>query len=152
MSSTKGFTLIEIVVVIAIIALISTVTLSATSRGTQQQTLDGAASTLASLLAQARADTLSSQNNLTYGVHVDAGQFVLFGGTSYVENAAGNVAVPIDTNIAVIAGYIGGADVMFRQLSGEASAYGTTTLSILSGGATITRTVVVSKSGAIGVQ
>ncbi len=73
-NNNKGFTLIEVIVVIAIIAIMSTVFVSTMSQVTIAELGDAATST-AALLSHGKVSTLSGEPNVTVEIWGDAGGF-----------------------------------------------------------------------------
>ena len=62
----SAFTLIEIIIVLAIVAVLSTLVTLSLSRANSQQTLDKGALTIVSLLNEARSSAISSKDFSDY--------------------------------------------------------------------------------------
>lgn len=122
-NKNKGFTLIEILMVIAILGIISSIVLLNLSQFRNEQLLKNTTLDVVSLLSKARQNTLSSVNSTNYGVHFDSNKAVLFTGSLYSSNNATNepivfsskVIVPIPSGLNIG----GGSDVIFERLTGE---------------------------------
>lgn len=100
------------------------------------------------LLIDARNDTLSSEGDTGYGVHIDETSVTLFAGPSYSSTSPTNTIVSFDGSVSATTSLSGGAtDVTFKRLSGEASATGTVLLTDTQGGAT--KTVTIYESGLV---
>jgi prepilin-type N-terminal cleavage/methylation domain-containing protein len=145
---SRGFTLVEIVMVLAILVFLAAGAASAFSSFTRERALTGAAESVLSLLRSAHGQTLAAKNDASYGVHFASSTVTLFRGATYVQGGAGNVAVSLDSRVivSVVSLSDGGSDVHFTRLTGEAEEYGTITVALVS---TSTRTarITVSPSG-----
>ena len=131
----KGFTLIEILITIAIAGIIMLIVTGAFSSATGIKALEKDTGVVLSLLEQARNQTLSAKGALVYGVHFEADKAVLFSGASYSSSDPSNVIEPINplVQISTIALAGGGSDVIFKRLTGETDQSGTVTFSIVAG-------------------
>ncbi|MBA3550755.1 prepilin-type N-terminal cleavage/methylation domain-containing protein [Patescibacteria group bacterium] len=148
----KGFTLIEILIVISIIGIISTILMTSFSLFNKSEALDKDTDAVVESLEGARSLTLSSQNASQYGVHFGTSKITIFTGTSYTESASTNrdvVLSPTDT-ILTISLTGGGSDVVFKRLTGETTQNGTVIIS--SPSTSKTRTVTIYKTGVIESQ
>ena len=125
----NGLTAIEFLVGFAIIAFLTSFIWYAFSSFRDAGALDEASAAVLSLLRDARARTLSSQGNTTYGVHFEETKAVLFSGAAYNSADASNEPYIFSTSVKISAINLGGpADVIFQRLTGAASASGTITL------------------------
>src|SRR3989344_3019949 len=88
MIKLKGFSLIEVIVVIAILTVLITAPIIAFYSIQKKSDLDNGAQEFASILKLAQNKTLSSENNIQYGVYLDISvspnKYILFQGSSYV--------------------------------------------------------------------
>jgi prepilin-type N-terminal cleavage/methylation domain-containing protein len=145
----KGFTLIEIVIVIGILGVLSTISMVTFISFKNTQGINKDSEAIVEMLQQARTQTLSSQNASVYGVHFGTTSVTLFAGSTYSAGVATNEVynfLSADTVLSVtLTG--GGNDVIFSRLTGETTQNGTIVISSTS--ATITRTVSVFKTGVI---
>jgi type II secretory pathway pseudopilin PulG len=119
----------EFLVVIAIIALVSTVTTSGLLSYKNSTDLSTATQQTYSLLLKARSRTLSSDAHSQYGVHFQSDRVILFKGTSYAAaTTTESYVFPASVEMSSIQLNGGGADIIFKRLTGETNQYGTTTL------------------------
>ena len=148
-----GFTLLEILIVIAIFALVAVFGVSPLLLFKKTSDLNGALETGVSFLLEARAKTLSSKNEARYGVHFDNGGTTFFTGAVFAEGAVGNEGAPLpfSVEIASISLQGGGNDVVFNRLTGETNAYGTVIFRLKSD-TTKTKTLRVEKTGIISTE
>ncbi|MDO8590467.1 MAG: prepilin-type N-terminal cleavage/methylation domain-containing protein, partial [bacterium] len=148
--STKGFTLIEILIVLVIAGIITLIVTGAFSKATGREALDKETALTLSLLNQARSQTLSAKGALTYGVHFETTKAVLFIGPTYSSGASSNVTEPMNPLVEIsditLAG--GGSDVVFNRLTGETGQIGTVTLSLVAS-STQSKTITVFATGLV---
>jgi len=141
-SPRRGFTLLEIIITLAILAILAVVTAGGLASYRESAALDQAADEILELLREARSKTLGSEGGLEYGMHFEASQVILFKGTAY---AAAEVTVSLPPSVEMISPP---ADFYFERLTGETSAGSAVTISISSKRSAKTRHIQVSASGA----
>ncbi|MBI3632753.1 MAG: GspH/FimT family protein [Candidatus Vogelbacteria bacterium] len=144
----KGFTLIEITIVTALLLIIATIIVTAFSRFNQAIALSKDAEKIVSLLSRARSDTVSSKNDQRYGVHFESTKAILFAGDSYISNVVTNEIVSVGpvASISSITLTGGGDNVFFDRLTGATSEPGTVVISLVGSGAT-SKQVTISSNG-----
>lgn len=148
----KGFLLIEIIIVIAIIAIIVSISLPSLNAFRNRQALVNTTEDIVSLLNTARIQTLSSLNGNFYGVHFTSTTATLFSGGTYDSGDITNKVINFDSFVILPAANISlngaGVDVNFNRLTGDTSQYGTITLQLTSDSAT-QKVITVNKTGVI---
>jgi len=149
----KGLTIIEILIVIAILVLLAALGAGALPDFGKNVELNDAALRSTSLLDQARVQTLSSKDATQYGVHFEADKMVLFRGSSFSSTDSSNEEhlLPRGVLISQISLNGGGSDVVFKRLIGETNEYGTITFRIKLDVQKI-RTVQIEKTGVVSVE
>src|SRR3989344_9266077 len=149
----KGFTLIEILVVITIAVILFAIVVSGFSGLRQSSDLTLAVDDSISFLQDARAKTLSSENNSVYGVHFETSQFVLFVGNTYnpadSSNKVRTLPSTIETNSILLSGV--GDDVIFKRLTRETDNNGTVTFR-QTGNPSVLKIIEIFSTGLAGVQ
>jgi len=85
--SRRGFTVFEIVIAVAIIAIVATIILGQAGVFRRQAALAGEAERLLTILERARTETLASKDSLNYGVYFEVGAVTIFSGSAYVAGA-----------------------------------------------------------------
>lgn len=145
---SRGFSLVEMLVVLAIGVIITAVVVGSFSRSTGLQALDKQTTVALSLLEQARDLTLSAKNAAVYGVHFETTKAVLFTGPTYSASASSNVVEPMHylLQISGISLLGGGNDVVFNRLVGDTAQSGTVTLSLLAS-TTQSKTITIFSTG-----
>lgn len=149
----RGFTVLEIIIVIGIFSVISALGIQPLLALKNKNALIRAAEEGASLLAEARARTLSSKNASRYGVRFAPDRTVLFRGDSFSANDPENETVflrpAILSPLVSLSG--GGVDVIFKRLTGETDEYGTIVF-WLKKNPEMMRTITVEKTGVVSVE
>ncbi|MDQ3076807.1 MAG: prepilin-type N-terminal cleavage/methylation domain-containing protein [bacterium] len=148
----KGFTLIEILIVVSIIGIISTILMTSFSLFNKSEALDKDTDAVVESLAEARSLTLASQDASQYGVHFDMNKVTIFIGTVYSSSASTNkdILLASTDTILTISLTGGGSDVVFKRLTGETTQNGTVIIS--SPNTSKTRTVTIYKTGVVESQ
>jgi len=148
-----GFTLLEVIIVLCIITIISSVTLVSLSGVGSKQSLDKSGLLVMSLLEQARSETLASKNSSEYGVHFDANQVVLFKGTVYSAGDSSNIILPLDSKVTLsnITLQGGGSEAVFQRLTGSAYNPGTLRISLISN-SSVYKTITINSTGIIDIN
>jgi prepilin-type N-terminal cleavage/methylation domain-containing protein len=147
----SGFTLIEALVVIAIMGFISTIVLFSLSSFRNEQALKNTEIDIVTLLNKARQNTLSSINSNNYSVHFETDKAVLFTGSNY--SALDSTNEIIDFNKAVVAPIDGGinlgglSNVTFERLTGDATD-GTIIIKLKSDSSK-QKTITINKTGVV---
>ena len=149
----RGVSLIEILIVVSIIVAIAAITVPGLAKFHNQQVLRNTTEDVISILNEARNDTISSKNSLTYGVHFETNKITLFTGTSYSVNSS-NKIINIDSSAIIpSSGGInlngGGSDIVFQRITGDTTDYGTIVIR-QSGDVSQQKVVSINKIGIIG--
>jgi Tfp pilus assembly protein FimT len=140
-----GFTIFEIVVSVALMAIVLGVGIFFTLRFFQDNQLKGAATTAVSYLRTAASRSLAHEGDESHGVRFLADRITLFRGPSY----AGRL-VAYDTTL-VIPAYVtvsGLAEIVFAEQAGRPSATG----AIVFSNGYRTYTVTVNAAGSVYLQ
>lgn len=145
----NGFTLVEIIIVMAILVFVSGIVWVSFRGYNRGQVLEGSAQVIVSILNDARARTVNGRDAEEYGVHIESGSVTLFVGDTYSVNTPSNEVALLDpqTTIADIS-LSGGDDVVFEKLTGATSNSGTLRIE-LTNDATQQLTVTVQSTGLV---
>ncbi len=144
----KGITVIELLVVVAILGIVVLVVLPQFSRIKENQVLKSAVGDVISILDKARSQTLASLNSSEYGVRFESGRVIIFKGQTFTSGAAGNETISIISPASISNVTLGGAsgvsgEMYFNRLSGSPSKNGTVTISVSS----ISKIITISATG-----
>ena len=148
----KGFTLVEVLIVLGILAILSVIIFSTFIEFRKNQALVMDTDTIVEVLRQARNQTLLSKGPSVYGVHFTSSKITLFTGENYVDNNVANQDFTLNSTDTILTINIvpAGADIVFNRLTGETVNFGTIVVS-LSGGSK-SKTVTIYKTGLIESQ
>lgn len=133
-SARRGITIIELLIVLAVLGIIISVVISQFSRIRENQVLKNGIADVLSSINKARSQTLSSLNSSEYGVRFESNKVIIFKGKVFSANDANNETIDITspasiTNVTLsgISGILG--NMYFNRLSGIPSATGNITFS-----------------------
>jgi len=149
---SKGFTLLEVLVVLAIIGLLVVILTTSFNSFNKNQSLQKDTENIVAVLKQARNQTLASKNSNSYGVHFASSTITLFVGNVYDQNSLTNEITYLNQNnlISGLSLYGASTSVVFQKLTGETGQYGT--INITSGGTSDTKVVTIYKTGLVESQ
>ncbi len=123
---SRGFTFIEILVVIAVIAILTAVTLLAFRNVYRDSARRTAIMEIADALRDSRNNTLGAVNDTVYGVRVGTSSVTRFTGNTYTLGAATNEVYQYEAGVTATGTLVtSGTSVVFARLTGIPSATGT---------------------------
>ncbi len=127
---SKGFTLVEMLVVIAVTAIIAVIGVSSLANVNTSKAVDIEVEKVVTLITKARSLTMAAKDNVVYGIHFEAKKVVLFKGSTYSAGTSTNQSQPLNAEVKISATALtgGGAEVVFKKLTGATSQSGTITL------------------------
>jgi prepilin-type N-terminal cleavage/methylation domain-containing protein len=148
----RGFTLMEILGVVAIMTILMTIVLTSFSTLNKNQALDKSAKYIASIIEEARGNTLFSKNDSQYGIKFEASKVTMFKGASYSLSSPDNVVYDLNSLVTIsnISLSGGGSELVFDRLTGNTSQTGTITVS-LNSSSTSKAFITFSKTGIVEV-
>lgn len=149
MKFQRGSFVVQTIVVLAIIGVLVGVFTLSFGPSRRDQLMKTTTDDVVALLNEARSRTLSSENSMQYGVHIQSDKAVMFSGTTYTAGLSTNRTVTFGSGAT--AGSIsladGGTDVIFNRLNGTTSQYGTIVISV--SGMSQTKTITIVKTGIV---
>jgi prepilin-type N-terminal cleavage/methylation domain-containing protein len=129
-----GFTVVELLVGISILAMVMSVSLGVFYSLNKSQAIKQSTLTVATAIRQARSLTLASKDGFQYGVHFGTSKAVLFKGTIYSDSDPNNQYYILHPLVEISNINLGGVDdILFQKLSGTTEQPGTITLSLKDG-------------------
>lgn len=151
---SSGFTLLEAIIVMAVVSVILVLTIPLAQRFHVVSLLDDEAKLLATDLRRARAAAVAGVGDSAHGVRLEAtpaDRWTLFRGTAYSEGAPANEVHVLRSSVDITAVSLsgGGADVVFAERRGTTTRPGSITLRAANGEI---RTVTVNSQGTIEAQ
>src|SRR3989338_10732200 len=128
-STKSGFTLLEVMIVVAILAIIMGATMSSGFGFYTNQSLIGERDGLTSLLRHARGRAMNNTNQSSHGVYISTStnQYILFQGASYASRSQ-DYDLPFPKSPG--ATFTVPSEILFTAVTGVSSASGTITLSV----------------------
>lgn len=128
--STQGFTLVEVLVVLALITLLSYVALIGYSKQRTQATLRAAAEDIQFQLEGARADALAGKNGEAQGIKFATDSYIRFGGETYSSSDSSNQTKSIDEQLLISTTLSGDETIVFDRLTGATGGTATVTVAL----------------------
>lgn len=150
-SFSSGFTLIEIVVAVAILGIFVLIALQTLGLFGRQVNLDTTSQKMVSTLQLARNKTLAAEDESQYGVHFEQSKYTLFKGSTYVSTDPDNVEYDLSTTEIYDINLSGGDDIVFDRIRGTTSNSGNVSVRLLADSSR-TETILVNSSGSISLQ
>ena len=150
---SRGFTAIEILIVVFILGLLSAIIISSFSAFRKQSLLSTETQEIITTINKARLSSMSSKSDQQYGVHLQSTKIVLFQGTTYATSSSSNETHIFDplVTLGTITINGGGADIVFQKITGGTTQYATTTLSVV-GSSTASSTILIRGTGVVTVK
>ncbi|MDP2676662.1 MAG: type II secretion system protein [bacterium] len=138
-SYSNGFSLIEIITVVAIVSLLAAAGTVSLVSARERQTLKDGESIVLHGLERARSRATAGIGNSDHGLHIEESRIVSFEGESY-DGSGNTILLPgsVETNQS-------DANIVFNRISGTASPASVITITNSSG----TKTITVTENGAI---
>ena len=132
MKFSKSFTLIEVLVIIAVIIILIGITASVYSSFRSHSELNTSSEEILSVLRLSQSKTLSSEGASEYGVHLEQDKIVLFKGDVYDPLDPNNEMHDFSSRVRIsnISLNGGGTEIIFDRISGFTSEFGTVKLEL----------------------
>ena len=141
-NSQSGFTLMELLIVLAIMATLAALGLFVSMDFYRSYAFQSEEHMLVSLLEKARGASLNNADQSAHGVHVEAGKYVYFVGSTYDPVSSQNQIVGGSSAVS----NNGPVDVVFAQATGETTP---TTVTITDKNSPKTANITINSEGGI---
>ena len=146
----KAFTALEILISLAIMALLVTVSIGAFSKFQNAVYLDGAVESVSSLIREARTRTLASDGGSQFGVYFETQRAVLFRGTVFSEGGIDNKVYNIPDKAEVININFPASSAVFKRLTGDTETAGDISVRLKNGSGL--KKIIVNEVGLVYVE
>jgi len=155
MKQAKAFSIIEVLIVLAIIFIIVGISAYSTQNWRKQVNLINTRDSLKSTLTKAQQLAASSSQTLSWGVHLESDRYVFFKGDTYDPDEVSNIITylkgtqiinPATSLSDGVSGY--SPEVIFAKLSGETVNIGTITITVLND-IDSKKEIIITKTGAV---
>ncbi|PCI29213.1 hypothetical protein COB55_02610 [Candidatus Wolfebacteria bacterium] len=124
-----GFTIIELLVVVAIVGILSAVMVASFSSVFDSRSLELDTASVTSMLEEARIRTVAAQDREAHGVYFASTTATLFADT-YSESDPDNEVITFANGVSLNTNLTGGGStVLFNRITGATGNNGTVTLS-----------------------
>lgn len=144
----KGFTFVEVLVTLGIIAIVMGVSITSFVSYSKKQSLEAGTAALVAALRDARAQTLASVGGTQYGVNIEQRQFTFFQGSSYSTSSPSNEPFVFGSHVVASSTR---PYFVFQRITGNAVASGTIDVYLDSDPST-KRSVKVEATGIIDIE
>lgn len=146
-NSQNGFTLIELILVIAIIAIIAAGSIPFLASFNQRSQGDAVAREVVSALRFAQQKAIASENDSQFGVYFDdpSNEFIIFRGASYGLNPVEDRVFSYEDSVTISQSFTGD-EVNFEKVTGNTADFGTINITTSTG---IAYPVTISSLGRI---
>lgn len=146
---TSGFTLIELVVVIAILILLLGVVLPNFNFFQRQSALESATQEITGALRLAQNKTLASEDASAFGVYFESDKFIIFKGATFYPSSPDNIIYNLNSSLKISEVNLGGGNsLVFSRLSGETANYGSLKVAEANNGAK-NKIIFIDSSGTV---
>ena len=131
MKKLKGFTLIEIVMVVTLLGLSIGLVMSWTMSSLDRAELQSSTESVISIIRKQQTAAMNSRNNLPHGIRFESNQFTSFEGVDYASSSPITrqvFSLPSNIHITDISLVSGLNDMTFHKASGETGESGSLTI------------------------
>ncbi len=144
--------MVELLLVIGIIGIAAVFAVTVSSQSLSRNYLRSTTQGVFDALRRAEFESLAGRQDSSWGVHLAAGQYVFFRGSSYNVSDPDNEPVTLPGNIVLqsISLNGGGADVIFAKVTGDTTTYGS--LQVKDNNNNETTTITINSEGAVDVN
>ncbi|MDO8430365.1 MAG: prepilin-type N-terminal cleavage/methylation domain-containing protein [Candidatus Taylorbacteria bacterium] len=143
MLKVKGFSLVEVLVVITIMGIILAIVMYSFSAARSKKQVEIAIDSINFKLEQAKANAIAGKNGNNFGVQFSTTTYVYFSGNSYNPADITNSSSTIEANLQITKNFSdGGSVIIFSRLTGFPQATGTITVTNTSNASSTARITI----------
>lgn len=137
----------EILVSLAIMVLLTVVSVGAFSKVRNAKALDSAVESASSLIREARSRALASEDGSQFGVYFEVQRAVLFKGTVFTEGDPSNKIYELPSVAEIFNVNLTASSTVFKTLSGDTASPGNVSIRLKEG--TGSRTIFINEVGLV---
>lgn len=145
----KGFTLIEILITIAIVSILTAITVNYFNDLRQDKALLGVSETISAYLEETKTNSQAGLNGEKHGIKFATSTYTIFEGSSYDVDDPNNKELTIDSDFEIETNLTDN-EIIFSRINGEPNNFGTVTI-YLTNDHNIFKEVIVGELGDISV-
>lgn len=127
----KGFTLIEVLIVVFIIGILSALTINYFTEINESKKIEGLSETISAYLEETKTKAQSGENGEQHGIKFYSQTYVIFSGASFSLNDPDNKTINVDEGFEIET-TLTSDEVIFSKIKGEPNHVGTITITSLS--------------------
>jgi prepilin-type N-terminal cleavage/methylation domain-containing protein len=130
LNANDGFTIIEVLIAIAIIGVLASLTIAYFNSFLSRNELKNESIKIVDALRRARGQSMAGQSDSQWGVHFESNKYVLFQGNTFTANDSFNEETTLAEVLTISSINLngGGSNVVFSKINGETTQFGTTTI------------------------
>lgn len=148
-NNLKGFTLIEVLVVFAIISIISAMSILSWQSFSDSVALGNSAKMIETKIKLAKNYSLSALNDTSYGVYLKSDSVTIFPGIAYIDGNPLNQVFTLTDGVEIYDGV--GNSILFSRLTGVTADFGTIGVRIINR-PTKVKTISINAQGQTGTD
>lgn len=147
----KGFSLLEIIISIAVAAILLTIVTTSFRTAQIKKTQDGISQSILASLEEQKANSQAGKDGSSHGIKFNTNEHILFKGISYSESSVDNKIFSIDPQFQINETILNSDNVIyFSKLNGDSNETATITISHISNKVP-PQNLIIEKSGTISV-
>jgi len=146
--SLTGFTALEILVSLSIMAFLIVVSVGSFSKVRNARALDSAVESASSLIREARSRAMASEDGSQFGVYFEPSRAVLFKGTVFMEGDPNNKTYLPPNEVEIASVNFLASSIVFKKLTGDAENPGNVSVRLKNDPANA-KTIFVNEAGLI---
>ena len=152
LKSRRGFSLIELIIVISIATILTSISITTFFSVSEQQSLEKDVNYAIALVEKARLQTVNAKNNSQFGVRFASSSITVFQGSTYTAGSPTNTIFTLSPKVEISSILLSGGaqSTVFELITGKSNATGTVSFRLKTQNAS--STIVVYKTGLVEIQ
>ncbi len=153
LKSRRGFSLIELIIVISIATILTSISITTFFSVSEQQSLEKDVNYAIALVEKARLQTVNAKNNSQFGVRFASSSITVFQGSTYTAGSPTNTIFTFSPKVEISSILLSGGtqSTVFELITGKSNATGTVSFRLKTK-QNASSTIVVYKTGLVEIQ